>query len=369
MDSSSSPPKLTGRYSVAIESANGMTFEKVCFLASTTYNYSSGVGVYRLPSQGEAVVIGRTVNNQFFIIGSYAPGVTGQNRSTVPQVGIPPRDISENELLILGNRTELPTKMTYMLFDRSGGVEIKAGDYPYIRLSKASGFLTTSANRSRHWTRSGYEAWGHASGVTVGLKEPQRAPALWRRVVRTREADNNSLVIESYEGDVEGDRDINVKEDSIISAKNAGNRYIELLYKSGKRIMASGNFGIPQTGAIRPKPKELEGFALLSPIRFELNPTQKITKIRSPVIILDGGSSENDHTGQVVVTGRDFSVSMIGPVSIASNSNIQIRAPRIALDGNIVMTGNVMMNGPVLVNGTIAASGPVLGNPCTWTPT
>jgi len=360
--------EYTGLYWVSIDTASGTSIDRVCMVSSTSYSYSQGVGMFRLPSPGESVLVARTVNNQFYIIGGTAQRTIGNLDSAIPKLGSPLKPISENELIIVGNRTDFPLSQSYIKFSKSGSIRIQAGEYPKIVLSKSKGEIEESSYRKTTWTRSGYEKWGVDGSVSYGIREPMKAPAKWERYVRTREADNSAPFVHTQEGDLEGDRDILTKVDAIIFSKNVNNKSFSISYKSGKTVMGFGAIGLPSNGLVRPKVTQMQSIIDSSSSSITINPDLNNMILRSYDIIIRGGRTSSDRTGKVTIEGRELSVQMTGPISIRGTSEIFISAPNIRMSSNVIVDGTLTVNGTANVNGTILCSGPVFGNPCTWTP-
>lgn len=344
--------QLSGLFDVRI---SGLKKEKVP-ICMPSYDFRTNEGIIRLPRDGELVLVGRTEEDQYYIISSVTPFSHGENLSeSLPVIGSMGRSLKQGEMLFIGSHTKFPDEMSYMLFDKSGGVETRAG-YSSLKMA-GSGDSSLQTYTFSLKTESGYEKWGEHPLVKMTYPGKSNPPARWERMVRVFDSNNMSSFVLTREGNiVPPGEDFLLSVDAILKYKNYGNQLVEIVKRDGTYIIASGING-PESAKLAYSPEQAAIAAKLAPSYLEISPGGELT-IRSGSVIIKG--EIEGRPGSITIDSGRLYVKLKSGMHIKSDQQITIEAPSTILSSDVTINGNLLVNGSFNTTFPINLSVPII---------
>jgi len=336
----------SGLYSVVIE---GKIVKNIPIMASSYSSYSN-TGLLRLFDAGESVLIGETNSGQQYILGnSLLP--KQNNQVPLPALGGFNRKLEPGEVLIGGPHSKVPERVSYIVLDGAGNIEVKAG-YPTIKVNGDVGNVEIKAFRFGVFTESGSETWGAhpliGNSTPVGFPRPGQ----YRRLVRCEDSNNWGPFVYTEQGNL-GLTPLEIQSNPFvpIHVQNYNNSAAVLVNKSGGyTIMA----GLPYPGmanARTPAPS-VTGSKAIAPLSLDLDPIIGMSVLKAPINEIRGGMTGLD--GSVMIRGNTIGATAVSVLNLTSTGTVAITSPDVTISAaSIKMMGNVTIIGALQVSGGI----------------
>lgn len=346
----------SGLYSVKLDT--GQVRRNIPFMPSS-YSPKTNSGMLRTYDVDEPVIVAETNKGETFILGNAL--LPFQNTTApLPAVGGFNRPMKPGEVVIGGPSIKVPQRTSYMFFDSSGGIELKANT-SVIKVNGEAGNIDITAFRYGLFTESGSETWG--AHPLVGNSTPPGfpRPGKWRRLVRCKDSDNWGPFIYTEQGNLGvSAMELDANPTTPIHMQNFNNAASILVNRTGGVDIISGLTG-PSVANSKQAAQVMQGLSLTAPLAFKLDPITSSATLRAPAVSIQGGLTGTEGAvsirAQAVSTAASSSINLTSQGSVAIiSSDVIIKASSTKLIGDVTIVGNLKVAGSINAGGISASS-------------